>query len=75
MSDVALPARAAEPIGSSPDDEQLQPSESVGDRAWQKPRIVIVGGGFAGLAAARALRPFAELSLSIAATPTNRRET
>jgi NADH dehydrogenase len=56
MNDVASPARAAEPIGSSPDDEQLQPAESVADRAWQKPRIVIVGGGFAGLAAARALR-------------------
>jgi NADH:ubiquinone reductase (H+-translocating) len=44
MNDVASPARVAETIGSPP------------DCAGQKPRIVIVGGGFAGLAVAHALR-------------------
>jgi len=44
MNDVASPARFAETIGSPP------------DCAGQKPRIVIVGGGFAGLAVAHALR-------------------
>src|SRR6202020_1418718 len=44
MNDVASPARFAKTIGSPP------------DCAGQKPRIVIVGGGFAGLAVAHALR-------------------
>src|ERR1700733_6817873 len=44
MNDVASPARVAETIGSPP------------DCAGHKPRIVIVGGGFAGLAVAHALR-------------------
>jgi NADH:quinone reductase (non-electrogenic) len=56
MNDVASRARVAEPIGPSPDDEELQPARSAAGRARQKPRIVIVGGGFAGLAAAHALR-------------------
>ncbi|MEA2727012.1 MAG: hypothetical protein QOF70_1487 [Acetobacteraceae bacterium] len=56
MNDVASPARVAQTIGSSPDDEQLRPARSAVDRQRQKPRIVIVGGGFAGLAAARAMR-------------------
>jgi NADH dehydrogenase len=44
MNDVASPAKVAESIGPPP------------DCAGHKPRIVIVGGGFAGLAAAHALR-------------------
>jgi NADH dehydrogenase len=56
MNDVASPTGVAESIRSSPDDEQLQPARSAADRTRQRPRIVIVGGGFAGLAAARALR-------------------
>jgi NADH dehydrogenase len=56
MNDIASGARAAETIGSPPDDEELQPARSAARRAQQKPRIVIVGGGFAGLAAAHALR-------------------
>jgi NADH:ubiquinone reductase (H+-translocating) len=56
MNDVASPTRIAQTTGSSPDDEQLQPAKSAIDRAPGRPQIVIVGGGFAGLAAARALR-------------------
>jgi NADH dehydrogenase len=56
VNDVASPTRVAETIGSKPDYEQLQPASSAAHRVPQKPRIVIVGGGFAGLAAARALR-------------------
>jgi NADH dehydrogenase len=44
MNDVASPAKVAESIGPPP------------DCAGHKPRIVIVGGGFAGLAVAHALR-------------------
>src|SRR5215475_4504077 len=55
MTDVASQAPVAETIRSSPDTEP-QPAESPAHRAGEKPRIVIVGGGFAGLAAARALR-------------------
>src|SRR5262249_50012276 len=55
MTDVASQAPVAETIRSSPDTEP-QPAESPAHRPGEKPRIVIVGGGFAGLAAARALR-------------------
>jgi NADH dehydrogenase len=48
MNDVASPTRVAEAIGSSPEDGQ--------HHVRQKPRIVIVGGGFAGIAAAQALQ-------------------
>ncbi len=56
MNDVASRPRVTEAIGSSPDAEELQPARSAARGARQKPRIVIVGGGFAGLAAAHALR-------------------
>ena len=56
MNDVASRARVAETIGSPPDDQELQPARPAARSARQKPRIVIVGGGFAGLAAAHALR-------------------
>ena len=56
MNDVASRARVAETIGSPPDDQELQAARSAARSARQKPRIVIVGGGFAGLAAAHALR-------------------
>jgi NADH:quinone reductase (non-electrogenic) len=36
--------------------EALQPTSSAARRAGQKPRIVIIGAGFAGIAAAHALR-------------------
>ncbi|MGC2826480.1 MAG: FAD-dependent oxidoreductase, partial [Pseudolabrys sp.] len=55
MNDLASHARIAETTRSSPDAE-LQPAGWAAHRAGQKPRIVIVGGGFAGLAAAHALR-------------------
>jgi NADH:ubiquinone reductase (H+-translocating) len=56
MNDVASRVRVVETTGSPPDDEELQPARSAVRRARQRPRIVIVGGGFAGLAAAHALR-------------------
>ena len=56
MNDVASRARVAETIGSPPDDQELQAARPAARSARQKPRIVIVGGGFAGLAAAHALR-------------------
>jgi NADH:ubiquinone reductase (H+-translocating) len=56
MNDVASSPRVAESIGSPPDDEDLPPARSATHRTPQNPRIVIVGGGFAGLAAAHALR-------------------
>jgi len=43
-------------IGSPPVAVELESAKSLAHRAGEKPRIVIVGGGFAGLAAARALR-------------------
>ena len=52
MSDVASRAHDGETTESSPDAAQLQ----AANRAGEKPRIIVVGGGFAGLAAARALR-------------------
>src|SRR6476659_6568664 len=55
MTDVTSQVRVAETTRSSPDAE-LQPAEWAAHRAGQKPRIVIVGGGFAGLAAVHALR-------------------
>src|SRR6266850_3733412 len=56
MDDAASCARVAEAAGSPPGAEELQPARSAARRPRQKPRIVIVGGGFAGLAAAHALR-------------------
>src|SRR4051812_6479325 len=56
MNDVDSSTRVAQTIRPSPGDEQLQPVRSTVDCLRQRPRIVIVGGGFAGLAAARALR-------------------
>jgi NADH dehydrogenase len=56
MNDVASTARVADTIWSPPDDEELQSARSAARGTRQKPRIVIVGGGFAGLAAAHALR-------------------
>jgi NADH dehydrogenase len=55
MTDVTSQVRVAETTRSSPDAE-LQPAEWAAHRAGQKPRIVIVGGGFAGLATVHALR-------------------
>jgi NADH dehydrogenase len=43
-------------MASPPDDEELRSASSVARRARQKPRIVILVGGFAGLLAAHALR-------------------
>jgi NADH dehydrogenase len=56
MDDAASSARIAEVAGSPPDVEELQPAKSAARGSRQKPRIVIVGGGFAGLAAAHSLR-------------------
>jgi NADH dehydrogenase len=56
MNDVASRARFAETTGSPPDDQEHEQAGSAAHGARQKLRIVIVGGGFAGLAAARALR-------------------
>src|SRR6266480_1089925 len=56
MDDAASCARVADVAGSPPDAEELPPARSAARRPRQKPRIVIVGGGFAGLAAAHALR-------------------
>src|SRR5580658_5101424 len=56
MNDVASRAQVAETTGSPPDVEELQPAILAARRTREKPRIVIVGGGFAGLAAAHALR-------------------
>ena len=56
MNDVASRARVADTIGPPPDDQDLQAARPAARSARQKPRIVIVGGGFAGLAAAHALR-------------------
>src|SRR6267154_5098062 len=56
MDDAASCARVAEAAELPPDVEELQPARSAARRPGQKPRIVIVGGGFAGLAAAHALR-------------------
>jgi NADH:ubiquinone reductase (H+-translocating) len=55
MTDVAARSRVAETI-SSPVDIELQPASSAARGARPRPRIVIVGAGFAGIAAARALR-------------------
>ena len=55
MTDVTSQVRVAETTRSSPDAE-LQPAGWAAHRAGQRPRIVIVGGGFAGLATAHALR-------------------
>src|SRR5712672_1537584 len=56
MDDAASCARVAEAAELPPDVEELQPARSAARRPGQKPRIVIIGGGFAGLAAARALK-------------------
>jgi NADH dehydrogenase len=54
MNDVASQARV-QTTGSSTEAE-LQSAGAAAPRVNQKPRVVIVGGGFAGLAAAHALR-------------------
>jgi NADH dehydrogenase len=54
MNGVALGTPVAEVMGSLP--EELQSVRSAARRVQHKPRIVIVGGGFAGVAAAHALR-------------------
>jgi len=54
MNDVASQARV-QTTGSSTEAE-LQSACAAAPRVNQKPRVVIVGGGFAGLAAAHALR-------------------
>src|SRR6201994_953064 len=56
MNDVTSSARGGETIGLPPDAEELHPARLAALSSRQKPRIVIVGGGFAGLAAAHALR-------------------
>src|SRR5712672_4666766 len=56
MYDAASCTRVAEAAELPPDVEELQPARSAARRPGQKPRIVIIGGGFAGLAAAHALR-------------------
>src|SRR5215467_4887016 len=56
MNDVASQTSLAVTIGSPPVAVELESAKSLAHRAGEKPRIVIVGGGFAGLAAARALR-------------------
>src|SRR5258708_12482247 len=56
MDDAASCARVAEAAELPPDVEELQPARSAARRPGQKPRIVIIGGGFAGLAAAHPLR-------------------
>ena len=56
MNDLASPALIVETIGSPPDAEDLQAARLAAHSPRQKPRIVIIGGGFAGLAAAHALR-------------------
>src|ERR1700741_90982 len=55
MTDVTSQIHVAETTRSSPDAE-LQPAGWAAHRAGQRPRIVIVGAGFAGLATAHALR-------------------
>src|SRR6201994_1687854 len=56
MDDVASGTRVAEPVWAPPDGTRLQAPGSTARHTQQKPRVVIVGGGFAGLAAAHALR-------------------
>ena len=56
MNEVAPHVRVAEPAGSRSDVEEFQPARAPGHSPRQKPQIIIVGGGFAGLAAAHALR-------------------
>src|SRR5271156_5044313 len=53
-----LPSRAQVPaaVESPTDTGESRVAESVARDAARKPRIVIVGGGFAGIAAVRALR-------------------
>ena len=55
MNDVASQVRVVQTSGSSTEAE-LQSASAATPRVNQKPRVVIVGGGFAGLAAAHALR-------------------
>ena len=56
MNDIAARVRFAETTGAPPDDEEHELAGPAAHGARQKLRIVIVGGGFAGLAAAHALR-------------------
>src|SRR6266513_2669860 len=56
MDDAASFARIAEAAAPPPDADELQPANSAVRRPRKRKRVVIVGGGFAGLAAAHALR-------------------
>ena len=56
MTDVASQVRTAETVRPRPDAKELASAKLPAHGTGGKPRIVIVGAGFAGLAAARALR-------------------
>ena len=56
MTDVASQVRTAETVRPRPDANELASAKLPAHGTGGKPRIVIVGGGFAGLAAAHALR-------------------
>jgi len=56
MNDVASQVHIAEINRPRPEAKELESAKSPAHGAGGKPRIVIIGGGFAGLAAARALR-------------------
>src|SRR5215510_5441421 len=56
MTDAASHARVTEAIGSPPSGDELQQAKQAAHDTRQKHRIVIVGAGFGGIAAAKALR-------------------
>src|SRR5262249_57464407 len=56
MNDVASQVHIAEINRPRPEAKELESAKSPAHGAGGKPRVVIIGGGFAGLAAARALR-------------------
>jgi len=56
MTDVASQVRTAETVRPRPDAKELASAKLPAHGTGGKPQIVIVGGGFAGLAAAHALR-------------------